>query len=246
MEPREVDEYGIEKLYSDGPFKMHLILQKGRQDGKSNRWSADPPSPKENIHYEITAYIKVKKKFDGFNIKFWGPHHGKRGIAFDNIRNKDGKKTPCCWYDIGIYADGSVAPQIEFPHNDNYDMTYPNLKKIGIGSIVNKWIGAKWIVFKVGTRRKVELWYDPGGLDNDDNPANQWERLINKVDNGDWLRADYSPPDQQEIELRIRDTNPENIQINYAYARDITPPARISQQRIRAKTRRIIHRKKVH
>jgi len=36
------------------------------------------------------------------------------------------------------------------------------------------------------------------------------------------MDADYSPPDQQEIELRIRKVDPSKIEIKHLYVRDIT------------------------
>jgi hypothetical protein len=221
-----MDQFGIRKIYPDGQFNMNAQFIKGRQDSSSNRWnvaSDEPPgaipSPKTNIHYEVTGYIKVSQQFDGFNLKFWGPHHGSSGIPFE------GSSTPCCWYDTGIDSNGDVITQIEFPHPVNIDKPLPPGSISNIGDIVGKWIGVKWIVFKDSTGlRHVEMWYDKAGLDAADKPGNQWQRLFEKLDSGDWMKSTYSPPDQQEIELRIRNVSPESIQVRYLYVRDITPP----------------------
>ena len=222
---KELDSFGIQKLYPDGPFHMNAEFIKGRQDGTSNRWnvaSDEPPgaipSPKENIHYEVSLYTKVSKPFEGLNLKVWGPHHGSKGTKFK------GSATPCCWYDIGIDSNGDVKPQIEFPHPENKDVPNPGPIK-NIGSIVNKWVGVKWVVYKIADtkNRKVELWQDRGGLDSQNKPVNDWVQLLDKTDTGDWLDIDYSPPDQQEIELRVRDVDPNAIEIKYLYARDIVP-----------------------
>jgi hypothetical protein len=221
-----MDQFGIRKIYPDGQFNMNAQFIKGRQDGSSNRWnvaSDEPPgaipSPKTNIHYEVTGYIKVSQQFDGFNLKFWGPHHGSSGISFE------GSSTPCCWYDTGIDSNGDVITQIEFPHPNNIDKPLPPGSISNIGDIVGKWIGVKWIVFKDSTGlRHVEMWYDKAGLDAADKPGNQWQRLFEKLDSGDWMKSTYSPPDQQEIELRVRNVSPESIQVQYLYVRDIMPP----------------------
>ena len=220
------DQFGIRKIYPDGQFNMNAQFIKGRQDGSSNRWnvaSDEPPgaipSPKTNIHYEVTGYIKVSQQFDGFNLKFWGPHHGSSGIPFE------GSSTPCCWYDTGIDSNGDVITEIEFPHPVNIDKPLPPGSISNIGDIVGKWIGVKWIVFKDSTGlRHVEMWYDKAGLDAADKPGNQWQKLFEKLDSGDWMKSTYSPPDQQEIELRVRNVSPESIQVRYLYVRDITPP----------------------
>ena len=220
-----LDQYGIRKIYPNGRFGMNAQLIKGRQDGSSNRWnvaSDEPPgaipSPQTNIHYEITGYIKINASSSGFNAKIWGPHHGSKGTPFE------GSKTPCCWYDIGIDGTGKVKPQIEFPHPENFDKPLPAGGVPSIGSIQGKWVGVKWIVFKIGTTRHIEFWWDKGGLTAAGKPANLWTPLFKKVDNGDWLKANYSPPNQQEIELRVKDVDPAAIEIKYLYARDITPP----------------------
>jgi hypothetical protein len=230
----DIDEFGIKKLYPDGNFRTSVPFIVGRQDGVSNRWNAASdrgdiriPSPTEYINYEVTGYIKVNDNFDGFNLKYWGPHHGSSGIPFDDVRNQAGELTPCCWYDLGIDSNGVVQTEVEFPHPDNYDKPNPGpIQNVGT-SLVNKWIGVKWIVYKIpnSDSRKVELWWDRGGIDSTGKPANQWEILVNKVDNGDWLRSDYSPPNQQEVELRIRDVNPSAIEVRHLYVRDITPPS---------------------
>jgi Bacterial Ig domain len=221
------DQFGIRKIYPDGPFNMNAQFIEGRQDGSSNRWnvaSDEPPgaipSPQENVNYEVTMYAKVAAAFDGFNLKFWGPHHGSSGIPYPPA----GSSTPCCWYDIGIDSDGAVKTQIEYPHPINIDVPNPGPIK-NIGSIVNEWIGVKWIIYKMADgNRKVELWYDQGGLDSSLKPSNQWVQLLDKIDTGDWLPIQYSPPAQQEIELRVRDVSPQSIQMQYLYARDITSP----------------------
>jgi hypothetical protein len=228
----DLDSFGIRKIYPDGTFGMKAELVKDRQDGSSNRWnvaSDEPPGaipdPKTNIHYEVTTYLKVTQPFDGFNLKIWGPHHGSSGIPFDNVKNQAGDLSPCCWYDIGIDSNGDIKPQIEYPVPDNKDVPLPPGSINNTSSIMNKWIGVKWIIFKDASgQRHVEFWHDKA-VDAAGKPGNDWQRLFHKVDTGDWLNKNYSPPDQQEIELRVRNVDPAAIEVKYAYARDIKPPA---------------------
>ena len=224
------DEYGISKLYKDGPFNMKANYVIGNQDGVSNRWNVATdeqasifPSPLTNVNYEISLYFRINaSSWDSIEHKMWGPHHGSAGIPY----GPEGSGSPCCWYDVGLEDNGDIDVEVEYPHPDNIPKTFPGPGPINIGSTTNRWIGLKWVIYKIPAtpnHRKIELWYDSGGLDGSNQPINNWIKRMDKIDTGDWLPLAYSPPNQQELELRIRNVNPSAIQIHRLYARDIIP-----------------------
>jgi hypothetical protein len=125
------------------------------------------PSDWKNI--EITGYFKVTSTNSGDGISF----------VSRSVRHSTAVQDGCggSSYHNNIRFDGTFQFKKEMWHV-NYDILPPT--KDGIGSIMDKWVGFKGIVYNLpdGTV-KLESY-----VDKDNN--NHWEKVQELVDVGDW------------------------------------------------------------
>ena len=125
------------------------------------------PSDWKNI--EVTGYFKVTSTNSGDGISF----------VSRSVRHSNSVQEGCggSSYHNNIRFDGTFQYKKEMWHV-NYDILPPT--KDGIGSIMDKWVGFKGIVYNLpdGTA-KLESY-----VDKDNN--NHWEKVQELVDVGDW------------------------------------------------------------
>ena len=125
------------------------------------------PTDWKNV--EATGYFKVSSSSSGDGISFV-----TRSVRHSNaIENGCGGSA----YHNNIRFDGTFQYKKEMWHV-NYDILPPT--KNGIGSILNKWVGFKGVVYNLpdGTV-KLESY-----VDTDNN--NHWEKVQELVDSGNW------------------------------------------------------------
>lgn len=125
------------------------------------------PTDWKNV--EATGYFKVSSSSSGDGISFV-----TRSVRHSNaIENGCGGSA----YHNNIRFDGTFQYKKEMWHV-NYDILSPT--KNGIGSIMNKWVGFKGVVYNLpdGTV-KLESY-----VDKDNN--NHWEKVQELVDSGHW------------------------------------------------------------
>ena len=141
---------------------LHTIIPHWRR--KVN-W--DQPTDWKNV--EATGYFKVSSSSSGDGISFV-----TRSVRHSNaIENGCGGSA----YHNNIRFDGTFRYKKEMWHV-NYDILSPT--KNGIGSIMNKWVGFKGVVYNLpdGTV-KLESY-----VDKDNN--NHWQKVEELVDSGHW------------------------------------------------------------
>ena len=125
------------------------------------------PTDWKNV--EATGYFKVSSSSSGDGISFV-----TRSVRHSNaIENGCGGSA----YHNNIRFDGTFQYKKEMWHV-NYDILAPT--KNGIGSILNKWVGFKGVVYNLpdGTV-KLESY-----VDKDNN--NHWQKVEELIDSGHW------------------------------------------------------------
>ena len=125
------------------------------------------PTDWKNV--EATGYFKVSSSSSGDGISFV-----TRSVRHSNaIENGCGGSA----YHNNIRFDGTFQYKKEMWHV-NYDILAPT--KNGIGSIMNKWVGFKGVVYNLpdGTV-KLESY-----VDKDNN--NHWQKVEELIDSGHW------------------------------------------------------------
>jgi hypothetical protein len=125
------------------------------------------PSDWKNI--EVTGYFKVTSTSSGDGISFVS-----RSVRHSNsIQDGCGGSS----YHNNIRFEGTFQFKKEMWHV-NYDILPPS--EDGIGSIMNKWVGFKGVVYNLPDGSvKLESY-----VDKDNN--NQWQKVRELVDTGDW------------------------------------------------------------
>src|SRR5262245_45873021 len=116
--PGEIDSHGIKWLFAHGTI---ITQTQTRDNPGDHRWSHDTPGAGKG--YEVTWIISPTGVTPGTGgsaghtaLKHGGPNHsGDCGGGY----SEDG--TCCCWYDIGIRANGDLQFQTERPHPSNHD-----------------------------------------------------------------------------------------------------------------------------
>ena len=188
-----LDSDGIAWLEGDGEI-IKVPNSRNDEDKQDYRWSHD--TELAGIGYETTYFVKVSGMTSNGHTAMklgGGNHSGDCGGNEDQM--EDG--SCCCWYDIGIRANGDIQTQIERPHPDNTDVDCDDCTMSNIGmSMNNHWIGLKHIVYPEvpngdvdhgGIRIKFYISTDAivNGV-----PTNQWELVFNTLDTGQWM-PDY-------------------------------------------------------
>ena len=125
------------------------------------------PSDWKNI--EVTGYFKVTSTSSGDGISFVS-----RSVRHSNsIQDGCGGSS----YHNNIRFEGTFQYKKEMWHV-NYDILPPS--EDGIGSIMDKWVGFKGVVYNLPDGSvKLESY-----IDKDNN--NQWQKVQELVDTGDW------------------------------------------------------------
>jgi hypothetical protein len=139
-------------------------------------------------------------------MKLGGGNHSGDCGGNDDLK-EDGEC--CCWYDIGIRANGDIQTQIERPHPDNTDVDCDDCTMSNIGmSMNNHWIGLKHIVYPENENGdvnhggiRIKFYISTDAIVNGV-PTNEWKLVFNTLDTGQWL-DDYEWPAYQELEMRL-------------------------------------------
>ena len=138
-----------------------------------------PPNYKEWKNVEITGYIKVisikDRHKDIPNDIAW--------LARGGAHNEDARCNGTALIG-GIHLDGSVGWKKEIWFTGGY--TDELAKAKATGSILDRWIGWKIVMFNINNNTAVKM---ESYLDN--NNSNHWVRVANLTDNGGWY-ADTS------------------------------------------------------
>jgi predicted phosphodiesterase len=178
-----------------------------RNESSDDRWSGNV-SGVSQYGYELTMYLTVGSISSGghFACKMWGPNHS------GSCGHTEGGDC-CCWYDLGVRANGDVQQEIERPHpsNDSFNKGKV-MQNIGRG-IGGQTTGLKWLIYPLtpgGSADnggiKIKMWVDTdpfvGGK-----PQNKWRLCMDLVDTGDIL-GDYPNPDfEHDLEVRNSDSS---------------------------------------
>lgn len=85
-----------------------------------------------------------------------------------------------CAYKADLSFSGRVRVAKEQWH---VSYVFQDWKDIGIGSIKNKWVGFKFIVYNLGKGVKLEIWIDNSNADN------KWNKVYEYLDEGGWGSA---------------------------------------------------------
>ena len=200
-----VDEDGVQQFFATGE---KTIIEQSRTDANDHRWSGNVPGLAE-FGYEATMIVdftNASVSGDGhFAMKGWGPNHSGSATGEE-----------CCWYDFGIRSSGEVQTQIEQPHPSNSDVTCPGCLMDNVGvEMQGNIIGLKWVVAPLTPNGsssnggiRLIMWVDTNALTNGQ-PTNNWQLVLDGVDNGEILDSGYQAPDEQDMEIRISDTDGE-------------------------------------
>ena len=200
-----IDSNGIKWLEATG---QQGVIPKSREQTDDRRWSGNVSNVSQK-GYEVTAILTAQGvASDGhFALKHWGPNH-----SGDCGYEEDGEC--CCWYDVGVRANGDVQTQIERPHPHNEDWPCPTCLVTNIGvSLNNNTVGLKWIIYPLidgGSADnggiKMKFYYDEDPLGADGRPRNNWKLVYDITDTGQIL-GDYEAPSEHDIEVRNSDTD---------------------------------------
>jgi hypothetical protein len=194
------DKYGIKKIYAGDKVTY-------------NARNSDNPGRKEweintngYLNMECTGYIKA----------------GGDQIAVKMRGGKHNDSCPRCGCNIIVrfptqYGKGDNFA-LECPH-PQYD--FKNIgTKFSYGSIANKWVGVKGIVWNTANSVHVEAWMDLGGLNSSGKPANNWKKFYEtNVSGSQWRKNPINGPDSL-VHFRIDNTN---TSAKYMSVREIKP-----------------------
>ena len=200
-----IDEFGIQWMEATG---AQSVVDQSRFDTDDFRWSQNY----DNIEngYESTLYFTFDGVASGGHCasKMWGGNHS------GGCQHTEGGDC-CCWYDIGIRANGDIQLQTERPHPSNHDFSVPSsmqfMDNIGKGMDGNT-IGLKWLIYPIKIDGDVDdggirlkMWVDTSGFVNG-KPQNVWRLAVDITDTGQIL-GDMPALSEQEIEIRNSDTD---------------------------------------
>jgi len=208
-----VDDNGIQWLVARGDIST---IKQSRNNPGDHRWSKNYKGVKK-FGFEATIIAKFHGVTPGTGgssghvaLKHWGPNHSSP------CGHSEGGSC-CCWYDIGLRANGDLQLQIERPHPHNKDFTHSGTKLTNLGQGMNEnTIGFKWVVFPVKPNGSADNggihlmgWGSKDALQNG-KPRNNWVLMYDFIDNGEIL-GNYDAPDEQEIEMRNSDTKSADV-----------------------------------
>ena len=180
-------------------------IEQSRDEADDDRWSGNVADVSQ-YGYECTMYLTCGNVgSDGhFAMKCWGPNHS------GDCGHSEGGDC-CCWYDIGVRANGDIQQQIERPHPNNDDFNKGRLiANMGRG-LDGETTGLKWLLYPLipgGSADeggiKIKMWVDTDPFVNG-KPQNKWRLMMDLVDTGDIL-GDYPNPNY-EHDLEVRNSN---------------------------------------
>jgi hypothetical protein len=202
-----IDTLGIKWMVGSGE---QTVIEQSRDDAGDYRWSQNYGDILTG--YEATLIGSFENVDSGGHcaLKHWGGNHsGDCQYEEDN--------SCCCWYDTGIRANGDVQTEIERPHpsNDSWSCPECTMSNIGAGMDGNT-IGLKWLVYPLtypggnvdNGGMKLKMWVDNDALDGNGRPNNNWVLVYDITDNASrGILTDYEAPEEQEIEVRVSDTD---------------------------------------
>lgn len=156
---------------------------------------------------EYTAYIKLDNRDgeeDDVSFKVRGGEH--------NDRHKNAGRS----YAIGTSFDGDPYLAKEYPHHpltpkflneirtaDNDDDDDDDGTTKNIGSLDNRWVGFKVIIYnKQNNAVHIEVYVDNKGLLSTGKPANEWKLWWTAVDDGKWENSDGRTGGEPYLELQ--------------------------------------------
>lgn len=133
--------------------------------------------PNDWKNVEMTGYFKLNEYVDDEYSSY------SRSIWHNSTENGCGGSD----YKRRLHFDGTVSLSKEEWHvNYTFQPTKPDesqYKSIGLGNLINKWVGVKSIVYNIlengRTYPKMEIWVDKN---NDD----RWIKIHEYVDRGGW------------------------------------------------------------
>lgn len=172
-----LDQFGIRKIFADGPNKIVETNFKIReferhyQSNKPSENSVEYTNVSKDIiqNVEVTIYQKIngfKKEPDTISLKLGGPDH-KDGARFWIIP------------DFSTSGDPKRTLEIEDPHPENHPVNPKPLTKYD--SIVGKWFGYKGISYQVDDKtRHVESWihFPVKDIDKVSEEQDKWQKYM--------------------------------------------------------------------
>ena len=225
MSSPEIDSNGIKWLFAHG---TQTTIAQSRDNPGDHRWSHDTNGAGKG--YEFTWICTPSGVTGGTGgssghtaLKHGGPNHsGDCGGGYSE------GGTCCCWYDIGIRANGDLQFQIERPHPSNSDFDgHPLFDNVG-HEMEGHSTGLKIIAYPHITGGTAEN----GGIHikfyiNSDAltsgvPNNNWRLAADIFDTGQILGDGYDWPDYQELEVRNSDTDESGFFHDSCYFRFLT------------------------
>jgi len=225
--PGEIDSHGIKWLFAHGTI---ITQTQTRDNPGDHRWSHDTPGAGKG--YEVTWIISPTGVTPGTGgsaghtaLKHGGPNHsGDCGGGY----MEDG--SCCCWYDIGIRANGDLQFQIERPHPSNSDFDPGGAQLFdNVGHEMDGHdTGLKIVAYPHitgGTAENggihIKYYINSNALTNGV-PNNNWRLAADLFDTGQILGDGYEWPDYQELEVRNSDTDESGFYNDVIYIRMLT------------------------
>ena len=227
MSSPEIDSNGIKWIFAHG---TQYTIAQSRDNPGDHRWSRDSPGIGKG--YEVT-WITTPTGVTGGSgsssghtaCKLGGPNHsGDCGGGYSE------GGTCCCWYDIGIRANGDLQFQTERPHPSNHDFDPGGMALLDtVGHpMEGHSTGIKLVLYPHitgGTAENggihIKFWINSDALTSGV-PNNNWRMAADIFDTGQILGDGYDWPDYQEIEVRNSDTDESGFFHDSVYLRAMT------------------------
>ena len=207
------------KVKINTPYELYVtkVSEQEYTDKNKSRLARRKTYP-----YKFNSKIRLDENYQYNRIRSIDKNLDFDGMVYDFEVEDDHSFTVSsilclnCWYDTGIRANGDIQTQIERPHPSNSDWSCPEctMSNIGKGMDGNS-IGLKWLVYPLQAGgnvdvggMKLKMWVDTDPLNAQNRPNNNWVLVYDITDNPTRdILADYDAPDEQEIELRVSDTD---------------------------------------
>src|SRR5580765_633102 len=183
---------GKSEKFNEGPFKIRHYAS-GKPDDITKEWNTRNGVPFANM--EVTLYITITDPDhdDTISCKFYGPNHDD-GIG--------------AWFIVDLtFMNGTFTIGYEEPHPNT---PKPTIIGDSMGSILDKRIGFKAVIWKLGNSAHVEGWGDNGD--------GMWKKHVEADRPYD---KDFSPDEDQKVQLRI-DASP-HMNMECITCRENTP-----------------------
>jgi len=143
-------------------------------------------SPNDWTNWELTGYVQLVSAAgtDGDQDWTWYGNGGRHPSTGDPC-------TGSAYKGSYHYNDATLRFSKENPHNDYWQNPWQNITG-GIDYTQNKskWLGMKLIRYQFtsnGQRAvRLEMWLDFTGIDSAGNPANNWRKISQTDDTGNW------------------------------------------------------------